>query len=309
MSVKQDRSGVRTAVDLERKYNFGKTFAEMLGLINDSRDKVDSVESSLRSEFEESMTTLRRDTESIAMSAARTVTETLEGDVRRLEESFAEFEIEADEINASVSSRLQTVEDDIESVSESVAEFEIETASMIASVTNRVQTVEEDLQTLEETVSEIKLDEDGIIASVSNRLQTMENNLDSIGNDVSTLESDVSTLEESVELKMTANEVNIAIENRIAKGVSVDSVTTRTGYRFDSEGLQITKSGTEIATKIDNTGMTVLRGEEEMLKANNEGVNAMNLHAKTYLIIGTGDGRSRFEDYLDDRTGCFWIGG
>jgi len=38
------------------------------------------------------------------------------------------------------------------------------------------------------------------------------------------------------------------------------------------------------------------------------GVGAVNLHAKTYLIIGS---YSRFEDYKANsgkRTGCFWIG-
>ena len=33
---------------------------------------------------------------------------------------------------------------------------------------------------------------------------------------------------------------------------------------------------------------------------------AVDLHASTYLMVG---GRSRFENYGTDRTGCFWIGG
>ena len=37
----QDRQGVRTATDLERKYNFGQTFAEVYGLIDDARDTAD----------------------------------------------------------------------------------------------------------------------------------------------------------------------------------------------------------------------------------------------------------------------------
>jgi hypothetical protein len=43
----------------------------------------------------------------------------------------------------------------------------------------------------------------------------------------------------------------------------------------------------------------------EMLAATSAGVDATNLHAKTYLIVG---GRSRFENYGASRTGCFWIG-
>ena len=55
--------------------------------------------------------------------------------------------------------------------------------------------------------------------------------------------------------------------------------------------------------------MVVNRDGNAVLTANNEGVQAVNLHATTYLIIGQ---YSRFEDYDKDgepRTGCFWIGG
>ena len=164
MSVKQDRSAARTAADIERKYSFGKKFSEILGLIDESRDKVDSVESSLRNEITKTATELSRDTES----------------------------------------------------------------------------------------------------------------------------------------------VNIAVKQIIENGV--DRVETKTGYRFDHDGLTVSKSGEEMTNVIDNTGMYVKRGSENMLTANNKGVDAVNLHAKTYLIIGEGDGRSRFEDYSINRTGCFWIG-
>ena len=53
--------------------------------------------------------------------------------------------------------------------------------------------------------------------------------------------------------------------------------------------------------------MRVSKGSEVVLTADNGGVEARNLHATTYLIIG---GNSRFEDYNNgSRTGCFWIGG
>lgn len=38
---KQDRQGVRTPADLEMKYNFGKSFAEVMGIANDARDAAD----------------------------------------------------------------------------------------------------------------------------------------------------------------------------------------------------------------------------------------------------------------------------
>lgn len=165
MGNRQDIVSPRTAVELENKYNFGKKFSEIIGLIDDTRKDVDSVESSLRDEIKETATSLSRDTEKIEMKVIETI--------RR----------------------------------------------------------------------------DG-----------------------------------------------------------VDSVTTTTGYRLDAEGLNISKSGEEMTNLLDNTGMYVKRSGDDILTANNKGVTAVNLHAKTYLIIGSGEGRSRLEDYGSNRTGVFWVG-
>ena len=197
MSVKQDRSAARTAADIERKYSFGKKFSEILGLIDDSRDKVDSVESTLRGEITKTETTLRRDTESIVATAKEDITKTVDGKITEISKE--------------------------------------------------------------------------------------------------------------VEVKVDSDAVNIAIEKRLASGVN--QVETSTGFRFDQSGLNISKTGEEMDTLIDNTGMYVKRSGDNILTANNNGVDAVNLHAKTYLIIGEGNGRSRIEDYGTNRTGVFWIGG
>lgn len=204
MSIKQDRIGARTATDLERKYNFGKTFAEMLGLINDSRDKVDSVESQLESV--ENSTKLMRD-------------------------------------------------------------------------------------------------EMGVVVQAQ---EAIKKDITSINGDIDNINGDISELTSSVEMKLDANQVNIEIEKQISNGVS--RVETTTGYRFDSNGLQISRSDSAMTNVIDNTGMYVKRYGSDVLTANNQGVGAVNLHAKTYLIIGSGNGRSRIEDYDINRTGVFWIG-
>lgn len=176
MSVKQDRTYARTAQDIERKYAFGKTFAEMLGLINDTRDDVDKVESGLR-DVNETTTNLKRDTESVTA----------------------------------------TVQD----------------------LTNK---------------AEIEIDIDGV-------------------------------------------------------SIAVKKIETTTGYEFGADGLNISKSGSEIENKIDETGMYVTKNDVNVLVANNKGVEATDLHAKTFLKIGKNAGRSRFEDYGINRTACFWIGG
>lgn len=195
MSVKQDRTGVRTPAQLEQKYNFGKTFANMLGLINDSRDKSDKAISGLQDEITQTSTELSRTSEAVNVQASK----------------------------------------------------------------------------------------------------------------VTELADDVGTLSNEVKMKLDAEAVDIKVKAALENGV--DRVETESGYRFDADGLTISKSGEQMKNVLDNTGMYVKRSGEEILTANNEGVDAVNLHAKTYLIIGAGEGRSRFEDYDTLRTGCFWVGG
>lgn len=118
------------------------------------------------------------------------------------------------------------------------------------------------------------------------------------------LNEDVATLSQSVEAKITDEEVSIKISEALSNGV--DKVETSTGFTFDDVGLTISKTDAEMSTTITEDGMTVYKNNDAVLTANNIGVEAVNLTAKTYLIIGT---NSRFEDYGSSRTGCFWIGG
>lgn len=102
--------------------------------------------------------------------------------------------------------------------------------------------------------------------------------------------------------------------------IGVTKVDTGTGVELTDEGVfvkKINQNGDDIgdtSTKIDHEGMTVNEQNDPdrpVLTADKNGVNAKNLHATTYLIIGK-DGRSRFEDYMSNngrRTACFWIGG
>jgi hypothetical protein len=103
---------------------------------------------------------------------------------------------------------------------------------------------------------------------------------------------------------ITSEDVKIEIESAMSSGTS--RVVTNTGFTFDDTGLTVEKSGSEMKTQITEDGMTVYQNNQSVLVANNTGVDAKNLRATTYLIIG---GRSRFENYGTDRTGCFWIGG
>ena len=83
-------------------------------------------------------------------------------------------------------------------------------------------------------------------------------------------------------------------------------VTTDTGYRFDKDGLWISKSGEEMENKLDHTGMYVRRSGQLILQANNRGVEAADVTVRNYLTVGQ---FARLEDYQTNRTACFYIGG
>ena len=126
---------------------------------------------------------------------------------------------------------------------------------------------------------------------------------DSIANSVQELNEAMDEVVAEVNSKMTSEELAIHINRVMADGV--DKVTTTTGYTFNEEGLHINKSGSDITTTITEDGMNIYRKDNEVLVADNSGVKAEDLHATTYLIVGT---NSRFENYKNDRTGCFYIG-
>ena len=149
---------------------------------------------------------------------------------------------------------------------------------------------------------------------VGNNLKILDNNGNEmfsvvdgkISSAISEVEDDVKKLSEIIQGDDGVLIRISALENN----KEVNSVTTTTGYTFNADGLTIYKSGEEIKNLLNNTGMYVTRSDEEILTANNEGVSAINLTARQYLIIGA---NSRLEDYsngIDNhRTACFFIGG
>lgn len=151
------------------------------------------------------------------------------------------------------------------------------------------------------------------VKTIENRVSAIETNADSVSASVSSLRTviddannKVEELEKRVNAQITEESVNLQIDKKLQNGVT--KVETSTGFKFDDNGLKVSKTGSSTDTRITENGMTVnnIENGETMLTANKDGVNATNLKATTYLIIGE---RSRFENYGTDRTGCFWIGG
>lgn len=142
-------------------------------------------------------------------------------------------------------------------------------------------------------IASLKINTDSITQTVTATKEELDNALTDFSNDI----ADMST-----QIQQTKDSIDITINERLN---SVDSVTTSTGYKFGKDGLIVSRTDSEMQTVIDDDGMKVYREDNEVLTADNTGVKAENLHATTYLIIGT---NSRFEDYDGNRTGCFWIG-
>ena len=171
-----------------------------------------------------------------------------------------------------------------------------QTYAQVDKINKQIDIVASETDALGSEIGSLQINTDSINASVK-EIETITNaGLEAVNNSIQTLTT-------QVQASMTAEEVNIIISEAMSTGV--EAVSTTTGFTFNEEGLSISKSDSEISTTITEDGMIVYRDDEIVLEADNEGVKAQDLHATTFLIIGT---NSRFEDYDGgSRTGCFWI--
>ena len=164
---------------------------------------------------------------------------------------------------------------------------------------SELSTIKSETKTITETVTQLQLGSDSINASVKSLEQTVKETAEGLANDIS-------IIQDQVNLAMTSDDVKIEIEKKLINGVN--KISTTTGYTFNENGLNISKSDSEMKTQITEDGMKIYKNKDIMLTANNQGVDAKNLHATTYLIIG---GNSRMEDFIENgvkRTAIFWIG-
>lgn len=182
---------------------------------------------------------------------------------------------------------------DVNNNPSTIGELITDTFARVDKVNKEIELLAKEVDTNSESISTLQLDTDSITAAVSRVEESTAANDETIAD-----------LTKRVEASITAEQAQIQIQNELANGV--DKVITSTGFVFDDTGLTVSKSDSEITTTISEDGMQVFKSNDAVLTANNAGVNALNLHATTYLIIGN---NSRFEDFKGNRTACFWIGG
>ena len=157
----------------------------------------------------------------------------------------------------------------------------------------------ESYKALNGKILELRKEVDGLyIANKDNegRLAQLELTADGINTEVSKQTQELDGIHtEMTEIKQSASEVSIIVQDIVDNGA--DKVTTKMGYTFSDDGLHIRKEGEGLESKLDHTGLLVTQGDDPMLQATADGVNARDVTVRNYLIVGT---HARFEDFTDD---------
>jgi methyl-accepting chemotaxis protein len=229
--------------------------------------------------------------------------ETFEGTItQEIEEALEPYGKDITDLKATTSKNTQNIATlvlDTKSITNEVSSLKETTTTLTDGLGEVVATqteIQEDIGSLQVTSSQIN-------ASVSSVEQKVTNVADQLENHTDVTTERIEALTRDVSLKLDKKGVEIAIENTLSEGVE-KVVTASKKYTFDDTGLSISSGDSDISTKVTEDGMRIYRHSSEVLTVDNTGVQAADLHARTFLIIGE---NSRLED-RGSRTACFWIG-
>lgn len=138
---KQDGYASRTAADLERKYNFGKTFADVYGLVADARKIAEEAQSAydgltqseifnLLTDFGESQGVYRDDKDNVYINASYIKSGTISGDNVKVAAAVIEGKLTAAQIDA------KDLKVDAANISGTLAAGAIDTTNLSVSAAN-----------------------------------------------------------------------------------------------------------------------------------------------------------------------------
>ena len=156
------------------------------------------------------------------------------------------------------------------------------------------------IKSLSGKVLELRTDVDGLAvknADTTGRVAQLELDISGLHSRVSRQENGLTQLSS---LQQTAGQMQLQLQSLEENS---GRVITSTGYSFTEDGLKIKKSGQEMESLVDHTGLYVSRGGQVILQAGNRGVTAVDVTVGNYLAVGE---HARFEDYQDG-TACFYI--
>ncbi len=169
---------------------------------------------------------------------------------------------------------------------------------------------EQILRNLSGKVLNLKMTMDGLQAEnrdAAGKIASLSMDVSGIASEVSRQQTDNQSIKTQLtSLSQKADSMEIRVQQIMDNGTA--KVQTETGFTFDQRGLTISKTGSQMENLLDETGMYVKRNGEVILQANQDGVCAVDVTVRNYLIVGE---HARFEDYSNGtdhkRTACFWI--
>lgn len=151
-----------------------------------------------------------------------------------------------------------------------------------------------------ETTAQIQIDN----ASIKQDVAELQVTVDNDGNAISTLSNQVSTLQ-------TSTDYLITVTNDIEQN-GVTKVQTSMGYKFDNDGLNVSRSGSTINTLIDNNGLTVNENTTPILFAGyNTDTSKVEVRSPDLISERATIGKHRCETYTENseaKTGWFYVG-
>ncbi len=179
-----------------------------------------------------------------------------------------------------------------------------QTRSSTSAVNNR------SLQALSGKVLNLKTTVDGLQAEnrdAAGKIASLELTVAGISSEVSRQQTEGHSVKTQLTaLTQKAEAVELNVQKLTEDGAS--RVQTQTGFTFDDRGLTICKSSSQMENLLDETGMYVRRSGKTILQANQDGVEAVDVTVRNYLVVGE---HARFEDYSSGadtrRTACYWI--
>lgn len=157
-------------------------------------------------------------------------------------------------------------------------------------------------------VLNLRTDVDGIRAEnkdTSGKVAQLQLDVDGIRGQVSNQTADIGGVKTQLTaVQQTADSLKVSVESIQTDGAT--KVKTGKKYTFDDTGLHIASDGQQMENLLDERGMKVTRSGQTILEASANGVVAVDVKVRNYLIIGK---HARFEDYETGRTACFYLEG
>ena len=137
--------------------------------------------------------------------------------------------------------------------------------------------------------------------------QRVEDNKTASDDQIGSLNEEIVKISKQVSQQITADQIRTEITTE--RQNAEETLRTTTGITMDERGVTVDKTGASTVSNMSENGLSITEGQNKVLTADNTGVDARNLRATTYLIVG---GRIRMQNYWHDRgpgVACFWVGG